>query len=347
MKLIAISDRYIPRAAMEAGLADLKPFGIEVVVCPWEHDTLEELQAANLKIEQEGPDAVPLPASLDETIRGGDIVVTQFPPISRRVIESSPKLKLIGVLRSGVENIDVTAATSRKISVFNTPGRNARAVAEATLALILAEVRNIARGHHALKSGVWTRDYPNKNDIPELFGRTVGLVGFGAVGRLVAKFLAAFDARVVVYDPFYRGDNPSVAAVSLETLLTESDVVSLHARYSPETRHMLGAREFAMMKPTAVLVNTARSGLVDERALVDALATRRIMGAALDVFDDEPLPPNSPFLTLDNVTLVPHLAGSTADAFRNTPRLFAANLIRCLQGESEFPVINGIAPRFG
>ena len=347
MRLLAISDHYIPRRYMEEGLALLGHYGVEVDVFPWEHATLEELQEANLKIEQGGPDAVPLPEELYQIVNSYDIIVTQFPPIPQRLVETAGQLKLIGVLRGGVENIAVETASRRNIAVFNTPGRNARAVAECTVGLILAEIRNIARGHDALKRGRWTRDFPNKNDIPELLGKTVGLVGFGAIGRLVAKFLDAFGAHIIVFDPFYQtGDGENIVPVDLETLMRQSDIVSLHARYLPETHHLVNRELLLMMKPTAILVNTARSGLVDEKALLEVLETRKITGAALDVFDEEPLPVNSPFLRLDNVTIVPHLAGSTMDAFRNSPKLFASHLIRCFRGETNLPVINGIMPKF-
>jgi D-3-phosphoglycerate dehydrogenase len=349
MKLLAISDHYIPRRYMEDGLASLGEFGVEVDVFPWEHAMLEELQEANLKIELGGPDAVPLPEDLYQIVGQYDIIVTQFPPIPTRLIEVAERLKVIGVLRGGVENIAVDTATQRNIAVFNTPGRNARAVAECTIGLILAEIRNIARGHDALKRGLWTRDFPNKNDIPELLGRTVGLIGFGAIGRLVAKFLDAFGANIIVYDPFYQkgGENDdNIVLVDLETLMRQSDIVSIHARYLPETHHLVHRELLLMMKPTAILVNTARSGLVDEKALLEVLTTRKITGAALDVFDEEPLPVDSPFLALDNITIVPHLAGSTMDAFRNSPKLFASHLIRCFQGEKNLPVVNGVTPKF-
>ena len=346
MRLLAISDHYIPRRTMEEGLASLADFGVEIDVQPWEHATLEELQAANLKIELGGPDAEPLPDEIYHVADQYDIIVTQFPPIPKRLIETAGRLKLIGVLRGGVENVAVETATQRNISVFNTPGRNARAVAECTIGLILAEIRNIARGNVALKQGIWTRDFPNKNDIPELLGRTVGLVGFGAIGRLVAKFLDAFGANILVYDPFIQPSDDPVVSVDLETLMRQSDIVSVHARYLPETHHMVSREHLLMMKPTAILVNTARSGLVDEQALLEVLASRKIMGAALDVFDEEPLSADSPFLALDNVTIVPHLAGSTMDAFRNSPKLFAAHLIRCLKGEKSLPIVNDIVPTF-
>ena len=344
MKLLAISDHYIPRRYMVEGLAPLAQYGIGVEVFSWEHETLEELQAANLQIELGGPEAVPLPEELYQKVNQYDVIVMQFSPISRRFLESATRLKLLGVLRGGVENVDVETATRHNVAVFNLPGRNARAVAECAVGLILAEVRNLARGHAALKRGNWTRDFPNKSDIPELLDKTVGLVGFGAVGRLVAKFLDAFGAKIVVFDPFFQKGDDNVEQVDLETLMKRSDIVSIHARYVPETHHLIKREHLLMMKPTAVLVNTARSGLVDEKALIDVLAAKKIMGAALDVFDEEPLPTDSPFLTLDNVTIVPHLAGSSADAFRNSPKLFASHLVRCMNGEKNLPLVNGIVP---
>ncbi len=345
MKLLAISDTYIPARFMEQGFASLAPLGVEVEVRRWEHATLVDLQQANLAIEKGGPEAVPLPPELSEDLGGFDIACVQFTPLPRSFIEKAKSLKVIGVLRGGTENVDVQYATSRGITVMNTPGRNARAVAECAMGMILAEVRNIARSHGLLKNGQWRRTFPNSDAIPELYGKTVGLVGYGAVGRLVAGYLAAFGSRIVAYDPFAKGDPAPAELVDLPTLLGESDVISIHARLTPESHHLIGAKELAMMKPTAVLVNTARSGLVDEEALVEALRERRIMGAALDVFDVEPLPTDHPLLGLDNVTLCPHIAGSTIDAFLNSPRMMAGHLARMLRGERDLPVVNGVPPQ--
>lgn len=344
MRLVAISDHYIPHDFMQRGLAPLAALGVDVEIRRWEHETLVELQQANLAIEQGGPEAVELPEAFFERLGGVEILVTQFAPVARRMIEAAAGLKVIGVLRGGVENVAVDLATERGISVLNTPGRNARAVAECTMGLILAEIRNLARSHACLKSGRWRREFANSAAIPELNEKTVGLVGYGAVGRLVARYLEAFGSRILAYDPFFQGDPAPARLVDLPALLRQADVVSLHARLSEETRHLIGAAELAMMKPSAVLVNTARSGLVDERALVAALAERRIMGAALDVFDVEPLPPDSPLLTLENVTITPHLAGSTIDAFRGSPPLMAGHLARMLRGERGLPIINGVPP---
>jgi D-3-phosphoglycerate dehydrogenase len=346
MKLLAISDTYIPAVYMEQGLKRLESRGIQVEARRWEHPTLVDLQQANLAIEQGGPSAVPLPPDVTRGIDEFQVLVVQFAPVSCELIEAAKRLKLIGVLRGGTENVDMAAAKRRGICVMNTPGRNARAVAECAMGLILGEIRNLARSHGLLKAGRWQRTFPNSDCIPELNERTVGLVGYGAVGRLMAGYLQAFGCRVVAFDPYCQGDPAPAQLVDWETLLRESDVISIHARLTDENYHLIGARQLAMMKPTAVLVNTARSGLVDEEALVEALRARRIMGAALDVFDREPLPADHPLLALDNVTITPHLAGSTMDAFRNSPKLFAGHFERLLDRKGPLPIVGGVEPDY-
>jgi D-3-phosphoglycerate dehydrogenase len=345
MKLLALSDTYIPYEFMVSGLASLQDFGVDVEVRRWEHDSLIDLQEANLAIEQGGPDAVSLPDSLVQDCDKFEILIVQFAPVGRRLLDAANSLKAIGVLRGGTENVAVPYATERGISVLNTPGRNARAVAECTIGMILTEIRNLARAHACLRQGDWRREFPNSAAIPELYGKTVGLIGYGAVAQLVAGYLRAFGSHIMAFDPFFRGDAGSTQLVDLPTLLRASDVVSLHARLTDDNYHMLGEKELALMKPSAILVNTARSGLVDEMALVTCLRQHDISGAAIDVFDEEPLAPDHPFVQLDNVTITPHLAGSTIDAFRNSPSLMADHLTRCLRGETDLPIVNGITPQ--
>ncbi len=344
MRLLAISDNYIPAEFMRRGFDCLHEQGVQVEVRSWEQPTLIDLQQANLAIEQGGPNAVALPPELTAGIEAFEIICVQFCPLGEQVLKSATGLKAIGVLRGGTENVAVDWATQRGIAVLNTPGRNARAVAECTLGLILTEVRNLARGHAALKAGRWTREFPNRDFIPELNGRTVGLVGYGAVARLLAGYLQALGCRILAYDPYVQEDTSPVEMVDLERLLDQADVVSVHARLTEATRHLIGPAELERMKPTAVLVNTARSGLVDEQALIRVLKAGRLAGAALDVFDEEPLPDGHPLLELENVTLVPHLAGSTIDAFLNSPHLLAQHLRRMLAGEERLPIVNGVKP---
>ena len=345
MKILAISDTYIPEDYMIPGLASLKERGADVIVRHWDHPTLVDLQQDNLAVEQGGPGAVVLPEDLVAEIETFDVLVVQFAPVSSALIDAATNLKMICVLRGGTENVDVDHATDRGICVLNTPGRLARAVAECAVGMILAEIRNIARAHHLLQEGVWSRDFPNKADIPELGGRTVGLVGYGAIAQYAAQFLLGFDCRVIAFDPYFEGDPGRVELTDLDTVLTESDVISLHARLTEETENLIDAAAFDKMKPNAILVNTARSGLINEAALVSALKSQKIMGAAIDVFDEEPIDGSHPLVGLPNVTITPHLAGSTADGFRNSPKRMAAFLHQCLDGQREgLPVINGVEP---
>ena len=370
MKLLAISDTYIPADFMLDGLSGLEDLGVDVEVRHWAHDDLIGLQQDNLKIETDGPDAIELPGGITRDLASFDVVVVQFAPVGSSFIDRAENLKLIGVLRGGVENVAVEHATEKGISVMNTPGRNARAVAECTMGMILAEIRNIARSHADLKRNNWHRSFPNSDMIPELCGKTIGLVGYGAVGRLVAGYLKAFGSRIIAFDPYFTGiscgegvpplnrgpeardtgdlhsasDPSPVKMVDLEHLMSNSDVVSLHARLTDESYHLIGEKEMAMMKPTAVLINTARSGLVDEPALIKALEQKKIAGAALDVFDEEPLPPDHPFVRLSNVTITAHLAGSTIDSFKNSPKMMAGHLRNCLTGSEDLPIVNGVRP---
>lgn len=344
MKLLAISDYFIPQRMMQRGLSSLGRHGVSIDVIPWEHKTSEDIHAANLMVKQNGPAVHEVPESIMLEIGKYDILIVHLAPVAEKLLEKAKKLKIVGVLRSGWENVDLKAVTERGISVFNTPGRNARAIAEYTLGLILSEMRNIARGHAAMKQGIWQRDFVNSHSIPEMNGKTVGLIGYGAVGRLLAVFLDALGANVIAFDPFAKGDTSPARLMDLETVLRESDIISLHTRYVRETHHLIGMEELAMMKSTAILINTSNGGLIDEKALFNALCEGRIMGAALDVFTEEPLSFDHPLMGLENVTLTPRLALCTDDVFANTPIQMAEQLTRWLSGEENHPVINGIFP---
>ena len=330
MKCLAIADLFINKAMMEAGLNALRDKGIDVEVREWSHDSIEKLQEDNLRVEQEGAEAVTLPTALLEGADDVEILITQFAPVNTAVLDKLPKLKYIGVLRGGVENVNQQVALARGIEVMNTPGRNARSVAEFTVGMMLAEMRNIARSHDALRDKFWRKDSPNHQAIPELGGKVVGLVGLGHIAQLVAGFLSAFGTEIIFYDKYVSGHERYEKVDTLDELVTRADVVSLHARMTPETENLINAHHFGLMKSSAIIVNTARSGLINERDLIDALQTGKIMGAALDTFDDEPLPDDSAFYLLNNVTITPHIAGSTLDAFSNSPKLFAEILLKKL-----------------
>jgi D-3-phosphoglycerate dehydrogenase len=342
MNILAVSDSFIPADIMQSGLSGLSQAGFHLEVRHWNHESIEALQRDNLLIEQHGPEAVQLPPGLFAGVENFAAIIVQFAPVNRRVIEQASSLKLIGVLRGGTENIDTAFATEKNVAVANTPGRNARAVAEFTIGLILGEVRNIARSHAALKTAQWRKTFPNSNEIPELFGKTVGLIGLGAVGNLVAGYLHAFGCTVIAYDPYVKVTPAGISLLGLEDVLRRSDIVSIHARYTNDTHHLIGPKEIELMKPGAILVNTARSGLVDQNSLVAALQQGRIRGAALDVFDVEPIEAGDPILALDNLTMTPHLAGSTRDAFTNSPLLFAGMLKKHLTEGLGLSIVNNV-----
>lgn len=331
MKVLAIADPYISADDLADGLSELDSH--EITVMSWDVGTVEELQEINLAIEKEGPHGVPLPDDLHEAARTAEILIVQFAPIGAELIKECPDLKVIGVMRGGTENVDADAADAAGITVINAPGRNARAVAEFTVGMILGETRNIARTHKAMKDGVWLKEFPNSDYIPEIEDRTIAVIGAGAIGQLVMKFLSGMDARCLFYDPHVESSEYGERVESLEELVGMADVVTIHSRLSSETRHLIDRDILASMKPSAVIVNTARSGLIDEKALLDALESRAIAGAAIDTFDDEPLPHDSRWLTLDNVTLTSHLAGTTKDAFLKSPRIVARRIIDHLEKE--------------
>jgi len=267
-----------------------------------------------------------------------EMLVTHLAPLSEGILERLPKLRFVAVSRGGPVNIDMKAARARGITVVNTPGRNASAVAEFTIGAILAETRNITRGHDALRRGEYRGDL-YRADVTgrELSEMTVGLIGYGEVGRRVVKFLKAFGCRILVCDPYVQLSaddlNDGVIQCSLDRLLAESDVVSLHPRVTPETTKMMNAETLRKMRPDATLVNTARGPLLDYDALYDVMKSGHLRGAMLETFAIEPVPPDWPLLQLPNVTLTPHIAGSSVKTVRYAAGLAADEVRRYLAGE--------------
>jgi D-3-phosphoglycerate dehydrogenase / 2-oxoglutarate reductase len=266
------------------------------------------------------------------------IVVTHLAPFSAGILDRLPNLKLIAVSRGGPVNIDMAAARERRIRVVNTPGRNASAVAEFTIGAILAETRLITRGHESLRKGEWRGDlYRADLTGEELCEMTVGVIGYGHVGTKVVRLLKAFGCRILVYDPYVQlsADDlrDGVAQASMERILSESDVVTLHARVTSETRGFIGAAQFQAMKRGAFFVNTARGPLVDYDALTEALKSRHLRGAAIETFAIEPTPPDMELLRLDNVTLTPHIAGASVKTVKYAAQAAAEEVRRYLAGE--------------
>ncbi len=269
--------------------------------------------AAQAIMEVKGPNAVPPSAELLSAIPGAVVLGMHFVPVGADVIAAGRELRLISVARAGLENVDVKAATEAGIGVVPAMGRNAGAVAELQIGMMLAETRNIARAHASVISGGWRKEFPGAR--VEIAHSTVGMVGFGHVGRVTAQRISGFGAKLLAYDPYADAASLAESGVvkidDLTELFARSDFVLVQARLSPETTRFVGAAQFAAMKPTAYFVNIARSRLVDYDALYEVLAAGRISGAALDVFDDEPLPADSRWRTLDNITITTHFGGNT------------------------------------
>jgi glyoxylate reductase len=235
----------------------------------------------------------------------------------------------------GFDNIDVSAATARKIPVGNTPGVLTDATADFAFALLMAVARRIPEAERYVHGGKWKTWSPMLLLGVELKGATLGLIGFGRIGKAMARRAAGFDMRVIYYDPNEKKPERDlkVTRVDFETLLAESDFISLHTPLTPDTRHMIDSEAFSKMKPGAVLINTSRGPVVDPDALYEALKERRIFGAGLDVTEPEPIPLDSPLLKLDNIVIVPHIASASTTSRNMMSWMAAQNLIAGLKRE--------------
>jgi autoinducer 2 (AI-2) kinase len=325
-----------------------------LITAPFDPDCLDRL-GAHMEVQHEDYrrtgkiyfDDEELVEKLDAV--GADVLIVEADLVHEEVFEAYA-LKIIGCCRGDPLNISAGAATKQGVPIFYAPGRNADAVADFTLGLILSLVRNVVTMNLRLRGGQVSIE--STKDIVEVFNQyggyelasaTVGLVGFGRVGRKVAQRLEPFGSRMIVYDPFVSPEELAVAGVMgtpLDDLLEQADVISLHVPENDDTHHLIGDREFRLMKPDALFVNTARSFVTDEQALLDSLREGRIGGAALDVFDEEPLQGDNPFLGLDNVICTPHLAGATRDVVRHQSEMITRDIIRYLGGKSPAHIWN-------
>jgi D-3-phosphoglycerate dehydrogenase len=273
------------------------------------------------------------------------LIVRSQTKVRTEVIESGKKLKVIGRAGVGTDNIDVDAATKKGIVVVNAPTGNTVAAAEHTIALMLALARNVPQANSRLKSGKWQREEMIGS---ELRNKTLGIIGLGNVGSEVAKRAQAFEMHVVAHDPFVSKDyarNLEVDLVSMDQLLKEADFITLHVPLTAATKNLIGTKELAKLKPTARIINCARGGLIDEEAIVKAIKTGKIAGAAFDVFDKEPVT-DSPLFKEDKIIVTPHLGASTVEAQTGVAKDVAAEVLAVLQGQFSKYAVNAphIAP---
>ena len=272
-----------------------------------------------------------------ERVRGADgLLCLLTDRIDGDVMNAAgPRLKVISNHAVGFDNIDVVAATARGIPVGNTPGILTDATADMAFALMMAAGRRVVEAEKFLRAGKWKTWGPSMLLGADFAGATLGIIGFGRIGQAVAKRASGFDMRVLYYDPGASPSDPNLSAAStdLDTLLAESDFVSIHVPLTPETRHMVNAELLAKLNPNAVLVNTSRGAVLDQVALYETLKEHHIFAAALDVTDPEPLPMDSPLLELDNCIIVPHIASASVQSRNMMAFLSAENLIAGLNGE--------------
>ena len=336
MKIVCICDAGAPEMLMQL-MYKLPGCEIKLHTIPEMMD-IKNLTAVERASEKGGSEVYEASDELVAALEGADAIVTHCTPVNKAMLDAAPDLKYLGCMRTGVEHLNLDICRERGITVFNANGRNAVAVADQTVAMMLCEMRNIARGHAAMMSGKWVKMFPNMMYSRDMKNCTVGIIGVGRIGSLVAQRLRGFGCTILGCDMFLPEEEILARgcdeAVSKEELLKRSDFVTMHMAYKEGDPPLIGAEELAMMKETAILVNCARAGLVDTDALIEALKENRIGGAALDVFDPEPLPEDSPLLQLQNVTLTPHSAGSSIDAFTNSAIIMLEQFGEILKGET-------------
>ena len=277
---------------------------------------------------------LPLSSAPDlKVIEDCEILVIMYNGVNKVLLERAKKLKYIAVMRSGLENVDIEECKKRGIKVSNCPGKVSEPVSEMACTMILDVMRSVSLVNKNRKPGA---GFLAVESSKLSYETTIGIVGFGIIGKKVAKKLGGFDFNFIAFDPYAKEEDAEklgVRLVGLEELLSTADIITIHARLLPATENMIGEKEIALMKPTAYLVNTARAGLVNEQALIEALKSKRIKGAALDVFKEEPLPDDHILHQLDNVILTPHMAGNAGDVMLLSVKMMMEEIIRYMSDE--------------
>lgn len=307
-------------------------------------DALEDIRlVADLDL---WTDELPPPRSelLNRAVGVDGILCLLTDKIDREFMDAAgPRLKVISQIAVGFDNIDVPEATKRGIPVGNTPDVLTQTTADAAWALMLSAARRIGESERAARAGRWRTWHPLHYLGQDVYGATLGIVGMGRIGFQVAKRSIGFDMKVIYHDVVRQDRYESeldMEYVDMDTLLARSDFVSLHTVLNESTRHLIDARALSKMKPSAVLVNAARGSIVDPKALYEALRSRQISAAGLDVTEPEPIPVDDPLLTLENCVIVPHIASASVSTRREMSRIAAANLLNGIAGERLVTCVN-------
>ncbi len=297
-------------------------------------DLLNGLKSAGLSIalvDSTGP-----VEQVAEQCKGAEIAILGWPPPSMELLRRIPTLKYIQLMSAGFDYLDVKALSEMGVRIANNSEAIKDSVAEHTILLMLAVYRDLVNSWRSLMHRRWDTEV-KRWEFQQITGKTIGIVGLGHIGQEVARRLKTWRANIIYHDirtfPKKLEEELGVTRVSLEELLRTSDIVTLHVPLNNRTRHMFSTREFSLMKPTAVLINTCRGPVVDEKALYDALAKRRIAAAGLDVFEEEPIQPDNPLMELNNVVLTPHTAGGSMETTRNITQFTVENVKRMATGQ--------------
>lgn len=334
MNIVCVADAYITKEMMYNGISPYLSKNDNLKILYFGENNRTDMRNIVKSIESGNRLNIPIPHELSNAIIDADILIVHLCPVNADLISKSNNLKAILSCRGGLENIDIDFATKRNIIITNNPSHNANAVAEYTIGLMICETRNISRANESLKKNIWRESFPNTNTtIREMSDLTIGIIGFGSVGRLVAKKLTAFNSKVLIFDPYINEnayDLLNYHFVDLKTLLQESDIVSLHAR---SKTYILDFNEFSIMKPTSYLINTARSSLVNPEALHNALETKQILGCAIDVFENEPIIPEF-YRQYDNITITNHRGGDTINSYSDSPKFVINNYLNYLENNN-------------
>jgi D-3-phosphoglycerate dehydrogenase / 2-oxoglutarate reductase len=344
MRILVVGDSFVPVPVFQSGLAKLKP---EHALDFLQLDESKALQPATAS-ERGIREYLGTPDQIAARIPGAEVLVFHGAPVTAEVMSASDDLRLVCCARGGPVNVDVAAASARGIPVVNTPGKNAESVADQAMAFMVMLARGFPRAQAFLLAGgtLGESTYEGARFLGhELGGHVLGLVGYGNVGRRVRQRALAFGMKVLIYDPFVRvDDQPETEQVeTLEQLVSRADFVSLHARATPDTENLFGARLFGAMKPGSYFINTARETLVDEVALDEALGSGRLAGAALDVVRRRPGTGLHPLLRHDNVVITPHIGGATHETLLRGVTMLAEEISRFAAGRELRFVVNRAA----
>ena len=324
-----------------------------LILAPFSGESLNRLRDAEVDVSYESwlesgqlqdPEKLGHRINTEET----DAVVVEADFLFAETFDAAPGLKFAGICRTATNQIDVEAATARGILVVNTPGRNANAVAELTLALMLATARRMAESDRYVRARKWESPTEPYSDLrgSELNGKVAGIIGLGAIGRLVAGLCNAFGMQVLAFDPFVtprEAEGFKVTWTELDFMLEVADFVTLHAPPSGDGSPLLDSARMRRLKPGSILINTASAELVDQDALAQALRTGRIAGAGLDIFPSHPVEPSYPLLDMPNVVLTPHIGGATDETVARHSAAMTDDLLRFLRGERPCNLVNPAA----